>query len=146
MDNLLMAVESSGPSRNQLQLLLKSEELRSGHYKKLLNNQYSKFSRHSKQHKMNVTKLESEILQLKKTNQDLSTEKKSLETSIEMKNAEIKSQNDALKTALADRQFFEMLLSHRDQTNARLEQERNELLAQIISFKSKCASMDSNVS
>ena len=95
---------------------------------------------------MNVTKLESEILQLKKTNQDLSTEKKSLETSIEMKNAEIKSQNDALKTALADRQFFEMLLSHRDQTNARLEQERNELLAQIISFKSKCASMDSNVS
>ena len=95
---------------------------------------------------MNVTNLESEILQLKKTNQDLSTEKKSLETSIEMKNAEIKSQNDALKTALADRQFFEMLLSHRDQTNARLEQERNELLAQIISFKSKCASMDSNVS
>ena len=95
---------------------------------------------------MNVTKLESEILQLKKTNQDLSTEKKSLETSIEIKNAEIKSQNDALKTALADRQFFEMLLSHRDQTNARLEQERNELLAQIISFKSKCASMDSNVS
>ena len=95
---------------------------------------------------MNVTKLESEILQLKKTNQDLSTEKKSLETSIEIKNAEIKSQNDALKTALADRQFFEMLLSHRDQTNARLEQERNELLPQIISFKSKCASMDSNVS
>lgn len=144
MDNLMEAIEGNGLSRNQLVTLLQNEEEKSRHYKKKLHNYYSKFSRHSKQHQLILAEHTAEIKALKIANQKLLAENASVQKWLDTKNTELASKDEELQKTLSDCKFFEMLLSHRDQTNDQLEKKNNNLQTEIEILKSKLNLMDSS--
>ena len=77
----------------------------------------------------------------KKNNETLLTEQKALQTCIGFQSAEIRSKTDALQSAVMDVNFFEVLLSSRDKTIERLENEKNEMLRDLTVVKSQLAAL-----
>lgn len=124
-------------SPNQLMTSLRHEEAKCRHLKRLLQNQYTKLSRHSKYHNQMVAGFQSELAQLKKSNEILLAEKKTFEEAIEKKNSKLASQGQAIQSAIMDANFFELLLSSRDKRIEELEQEKHQLLKDLVAIKSQ---------
>ena len=128
-------------SHGELMATLRRSEAKSRKLKQLLQNQYSKLSRHLKHYQQTVAGFQFEIEQLKKNNETLLTEQKALQTCIGFQSAEIRSKTDALQSAVMDVNFFEVLLSSRDKTIERLENEKKETLKDLITIKSQLAAL-----
>ena len=133
--------EAPVPSHDELMATLRQSEEKSRKLKQLLQNQYSKLSRQMKHHQQTVDGFQFELERLKKQNETLLTEQKALRTCIGVQSAEIRSKNDALQSAVMDVNFFEVLLSSRDKTIERLENEKKETLKDLITIKSQLAAL-----
>ena len=87
----IRAAEIESPSREELLASLKTSEEESKKLSRLLNNQYGKNSRQLKYHLQTVAGFQSELEQLKKSNDTLLTQKKSLEKLVASLRAEMAS-------------------------------------------------------
>ena len=133
----IQAAEIEGPSRDEPLASLKKAEEESRKLNRLLHNQYSKTSRHTKYHLQTVAGFQSELEQLKKSNETLVTEKKSLQKVITSQRAEIASKSNALHSAVMDCNFFELLLSSRDKLLEKMEHEKREALNELAALRSQ---------
>ena len=129
-DILTMAIQAAdigmplGPSPDHLMASLRREEAKSRQLKRLLQNQYSKMSRHLKYHNQTVVGFQAEVEKLKKNNATLLTEKKTLEETIEQNFFEMVSQTKAMHSATMDANFYKILLSSRDKLVEQLTNEK----------------------
>ena len=137
----IRAAEIESPSREELLASLKTSEEESKKLSRLLNNQYGKNSRQLKYHLQTVAGFQSELEQLKKSNDTLLTQKKSLEKLVASLRAEIASKNEAMQSAVKDCNFFEMLLCSRDKMLEKIEHEKRDALNELVALKSQLAAL-----
>ena len=85
MNDLMVAISTPSLSHIETMKLLRKQQEKIIHLKKLLHNHYSKFSKHSKRHQLNISKYEAEIAHLKSVNEQLLAEKSALEKAMACK-------------------------------------------------------------
>ena len=149
-DIVMLAIQAAdiethpGPSRAHLKASLRKEEARSRQLRRLLQNQYSKMSRHQKYHQQTVAGFRSEVEILNRRNLALLAEKKTLEETIEKTKLEMASQSQTTQSAVLDANFFEVLISSRDKLVEQLLNEKKQIFQNLVAIKAQLERLTRN--